>query len=175
MPFSERAALNWLATHSTRAWVDKNRYGWMRDMSEVAGGFDSDVFHWNVREDDSERYIVHQVMEGVGRWYVDISAVKQRLIELCAEDTTTLELLQAVELIRNNHGFDTASQLRIYAKEGLARLAKGQVAGDKSCMAILLMALDAVNTRANQLASLGSLHEQLAPLDAKLDQLLENS
>jgi hypothetical protein len=171
MSFSERAALNWLVTNSTRAWVDKNRYGWMRDMRKVAGGCDTDVFHWNVREDDSERYIVHQVMQGVGCWYVDIHTVKRRLDELRAEDSDENQLWQTVALIREQYGLAEHGQTLNLVRRGMELRAQGKRTGDLIDMATLLHALHLAMTRANELASMGGLREQLRNIATKLDEV----
>jgi len=82
--FSERAALEWLRMHPTVEWLDKNRYGWMFHMAMMFGGVSSDAFDWNVRKDDSERYIVHRGLVGRGKYVVDAFAVNQRLLDLAA-------------------------------------------------------------------------------------------
>lgn len=77
--FKELAALSWLRKHSKAEWHDKNRYGWMNHMKMMFGGVDSDVFNWNIRKDDYERYIVHQGGEGYGFYMVDLHTVNERL------------------------------------------------------------------------------------------------
>ncbi len=84
--FDERAALEWLSTHPDFGWSAKNRYCWMYQMGMMFGGVTTDAFHWNIREDDSERYIVHQGLFGDGKYVIDIDAVRCRLAELVEED-----------------------------------------------------------------------------------------
>jgi hypothetical protein len=83
--FHERAALEWLRTHPDFEWVAKNRYCWLQQMWMMFGGVTTDAFNWNIREDDSERYIVHKGPIGNGKYVIDIEAVNRRLTELAQE------------------------------------------------------------------------------------------